>query len=86
MITLTKKITNESCRRSTPVKNKDGEVIKSEADQIERWREHFSEVLNSEAPDGLVDVPNNKSFDIDIDTNPPTIEEIEKKYKSVGKR
>ena len=74
LFTLTKKITNESCRKSTPVKNKDGEVIKSEADQIERWREHFSEVLNSEAPNDPVDVPNNELFDIDIDTNPPTIE------------
>ena len=54
---LTKKINNESCRKSTPVKNKDGEVIKP--DQIERWREHFSEVLNSEAPDDPVDVPYN---------------------------
>ena len=74
LLTLTKKITNES----TPVKNKDGEVIKSEADQVERWREHFSEVLNSEAHNDPVDVPNNELFDKDIDTNPPTIEEIEK--------
>ena len=59
LFTLTKKITNESSKKRTPVKNKDGEVIKSEADQIERWREHFSEVLNSEAPDDPVDVPNN---------------------------
>ena len=28
LFTLTKKITNESCRKSTPVKNKEGEVIK----------------------------------------------------------
>ena len=84
MFTLTKKITNESCRKSTPVKNKGGEVIQSEADQIDRWREHFSEVLNSEAPDNPVDVPNNESFDIDIDTNPPTIEEIEKSIKALG--
>ena len=76
LFTLTKKITNESSRKSTPVKNKGGEVIKSEADQTDRWREHFSEVLNSEAPDDPVDVPNNELFDIDIDTNPPTIEEI----------
>ena len=84
LFTLTKKITNESCRKSTPVKNKGGEVIKSEADQIERWREHFSEVLDSEAPDDPVDVPNNELFDIDIDTNPPTIEEIEKSIKALG--
>ena len=62
LFTLTKKITNESCRKSTPVKNKDGEVIKSEAYQIERWRDHFSEVLNSEAPGDPVDVPNNELF------------------------
>ena len=86
LFTLTKKITNESCRKSTPVKNKDGEVIKSEAGQIERWREHFSEVLNSEVPHDPVDVPNNELFDIDIDTNPPTIEEIKKIYKSDEKR
>ena len=32
LFTLTKKITNESCRKSTSLKNKGGEVIKSEAD------------------------------------------------------
>ena len=31
---------------------------------MERWREHFSVVLNSEAPDDPVDVPNNELFDI----------------------
>ena len=85
LFTLTKNITNESCRKSTPVKNKDGKVITSEADQIERWREHFSEVLNSEAPGDPVDVPNNELFDIDIDTKLPTIEEIEKSIKALVK-
>ena len=75
MVLATKKITNKSCRKSTHVKNKDGEVTKSEAEQTERWRENFSEVLNSEAPDDPVDVPKNELFDIDIATNPPTIEE-----------
>ena len=83
LFTLTKKITNENYRKSTPGKNKDGEVIKSEADQIERWRGHLFEVLNSEAPDDPVNIPNNELFDTDIDTNPPTIEEIEKSIKAL---
>ena len=85
LFTLNKNITNESCRKGTPVKNKDGKVITPEEDQIERWREHFSEVLNSEAPDDHVDFPNNELFDIDIDTNPPTIEDIEKSIKALVK-
>ena len=44
MVLATKKITNKSCRKSTHVKNKDGKVTKSEAEQTERWRENFSEV------------------------------------------
>ena len=48
--TLTRKITNDTFRKSMPVMAKDGEEITSEADQIKRWKQHFKEALSLDAP------------------------------------
>ena len=74
LYTLTRKITNDTFRKSMPVKTKDWEETTSEADQIERWKHHFEEVLNMDAPVEPVEVE--VPEDGDIDTSPPTIKEI----------
>lgn len=46
----TKKITNKRRRQVATVKNKRGEIIKDQNARLERWAEHFEEVLVREAP------------------------------------
>ena len=46
--------TNRSTNR--PVKNKQGNLLTKESQQMERWREHFQELLNRPPPDVPPDV------------------------------
>ena len=45
-----KKITNKRWCQVATVKNKRGEIIKDKNATLERWAEHFEEVLVREAP------------------------------------
>jgi hypothetical protein len=35
-------------RNNKPVRNKKGEILSTQEQQLQRWREHFSEILNRE--------------------------------------
>ena len=50
-----KKITNNQQRQVGAVKNKRGEIIKDKNARLERWAEHFEEVLVREAPTNPVE-------------------------------
>ncbi|XP_062609155.1 craniofacial development protein 2-like [Saccostrea cucullata] len=65
-----------------PIKDKHGTLLTSEKDQKERWVEHFREVLNRPSPDEAVVVPE-ATEDLDIDTDPPTKEEIMNAVKTL---
>ena len=45
-----KKITNKRRCQVATVRNKRGEIIKDKNARLERWAEHFKEVLVREAP------------------------------------
>ena len=49
--TLTKLLCNDRPKQCTAVKDKDGEIISGKEEILNRWREHFSEVLNRTDPD-----------------------------------
>ena len=51
---ITKTITNNGRRKMAAVKSKEGEVIRDKNARMERWKEHFNEVLNREAPDNPI--------------------------------
>ena len=50
-----KKITNNRQRQVAAVKNKMGEIIEDKNARLERWAEHFKEVLVREAPTNPVE-------------------------------
>ena len=54
---ITKAITNKGRQRMAAVKNKQEETIKEKNARMERWKEHFSEVLTRETPDNSRLVP-----------------------------
>jgi hypothetical protein len=45
-----RKMVNAPVSRTVLVKDKNGNIITSVQEQLERWNKHFSEVLNSEYP------------------------------------
>lgn len=53
-----------------PVKDKQGNLITSEKEQDERWREHFAEVLNHPEPNEQAHILETDT-DLEIDTEKP---------------
>ena len=66
----------------TPVMDKQGRLLTSEAEQEARWTEHFNEVLNRPPPTTEA-VPQNLDTDLDVSIAPPEKEEIVAAIKSL---
>ena len=59
----------------TPIKDKDRKLLISEETQDARWADYFSEILNRPASETETDIP--VAFeDLEIETSPPSKEEI----------
>ncbi len=81
------RITKEICGKNRaapniPVKDKQGNMLTSESDQEKRWTEHFGEVLNRPPPQQEPNIPE-AEMDININTEPPDIQEIISVIKSL---
>ncbi|CAH2325400.1 Hypothetical predicted protein [Pelobates cultripes] len=63
------------------VKDKEGKVITGLAQQMNRWSEHFEELLNRPAPPNPPDI-NPANEDLPINCGKPTREEIRKVMKN----
>ena len=76
----TRKLSGKYSRPERPVKDKAGNTIQGTERQLQRWAEHFEELLNRPAPQNPPDiVPADK--DLDINCEKPTREEIRKAVK-----
>ena len=67
----TKKLAGKYSRPERPVKDKQGQNITDSEQLLERWAEHFEELLNRPAPENPPDIAEAET-DIDIDCDPPT--------------
>ena len=91
LYTITKKLRgNMVANQDLPLKAEDGKAITGEREKIERWKEHFQQLLNRPSPA----VPANiveAGEDLDIDIQPISEEEVkeairaQKKNKAPGK-
>ena len=63
------------------VKKKDGTIATTEAEQQERWAEHFCEILNREEPQRTAVFEEGELLDIDCEA--PTVGEIENAIKKM---
>jgi hypothetical protein len=84
------KITKMVCGRyrggtDTPIMDKQGRLLTTEAEQDARWTEHFSEVLNRPPPPTEADIQEVER-DLDVNTDPPEKEEIIAAIKSLKNR
>lgn len=72
---ITKKIAGTAVRRSIPVKNRDGVLLNDVNEQLQRWREHFQEVLNLQR-DGIEVTRIDRVDPLPIRTTVPSRSEI----------
>ena len=79
---ITKKLTRKSeCSRSQ-IRNKEGEVITEEHKVLERWKQHFEEVLNIEGE--TTEIQCRGTIALDIGVEPPSLEEVMKAIKKMS--
>lgn len=74
---ITKQLSGKLTSSNIPCKSKDGKVLTSESQQLERWTEHFREILNIDHQNVI---PNIEQFgeELDIDIEEVSREEIRK--------
>ncbi|XP_028649227.2 LOW QUALITY PROTEIN: uncharacterized protein LOC114645554 [Erpetoichthys calabaricus] len=73
----TKKLSGKYNRPERPVKDKEGKAITGLEQQMNRWSEHFEELLNRPVPPNPPDI-NPANEDLPINCGKPTREEIRK--------
>ena len=78
----TKKLAGKYSRPERLVKDKQGQNIIDSEQLLERWAEHFEELLNRPAPENPPDIAE-EEIDIDIDCDLPTREEIIRAIKKM---
>ena len=79
---ITRSLSCKSQQNSTTIKDLNGNILTTVEDQLNRWAEHFSEILNREEPRNPpqleVNVP-----ELDINSDPIRREEIRKAIKQL---
>ncbi len=78
---ITRQLAGRKTNTSRPVKDKDGNVITNLNDQLGRWKDHFSDLLNGEGVTNAPDLP--PGDDLDVDTDPITKDEIIKALRKI---
>jgi hypothetical protein len=79
---ITRRLCNQKPTTSGPVRDKQGKLLTNEKDKEQRWKEHFEEVLNRPEPTTMADIKDPTS-ELNINTDPPTQEEIESAVKTL---
>lgn len=73
----TKKLAGKHHRADKPIRDKAGTVLTRTEDQLDRWREHFSELLNRPSPEDLLQIAPPDTL-LDLDCSKPSKDEIRK--------
>jgi len=71
----TRKLCGKYSSPEVPVRDKDGKRLTGQDAQLDRWAQHFQELLNRPAPEQPPDIPT-ADADLDICSDPPTKEEV----------
>ena len=72
----TKKLCNGRPRKMDIIKDKGGKLLTTERETMERWKEHFTEVLNRPEPEIRADVVTDGVPELEVNTSYITKEEI----------
>ncbi|KAI0234485.1 hypothetical protein LSAT2_015232, partial [Lamellibrachia satsuma] len=79
---ITKKLKGDTGpNQNFPLKDADGKIITVEKEKIERWKEHFQQVLNRAVPPRLADIPE-AADDLEINLDQITEAEVREAIKA----
>ena len=78
---ITKSIAGKVSKSGSHIRDKDGSLLKTDEDILNRWAEHFTELLNLPPPEEEVEIP--PSDPLDIDCEAPNLMEIKEAIKSL---
>ena len=79
---IVKKLTGVNSNNTVPIKDKQGKVVSSSVEQIQRWVEHFREVLNQPAPPSFLNFDNYEVMHpLEVNTDKIRITETSKAIK-----
>lgn len=78
LYSIVKRLTGQSTstRQTAAVKSMNGELLKSKEARMARWKEHFQEVLNREAPEEPPLEEGEEGQELEIPVEAPDVEEI----------
>ena len=79
---ITKKLTSRSDCTRNQINNKEGGVITEEHKVLERWKQHFEEVLNIEGE--RTEIHCRRTIALEIEVAPPSLEEVAKSIKKMS--
>ena len=71
---ITKQLAGRRTNTNRPVMNKEGILLSNPNEELERWREHFEELLNGVTLENLPET--SEGEDLEINTDPPNLLEI----------
>ena len=80
---ITKQLCGKMSTCNSHIKDSNGNILHTEREQAERWKEHFSSVLNREDPEVIVTVEVGQQQELDIDISDITKEEIRRAIKKL---
>ena len=66
-----------------PIKDKQGKTLTSTEEQLKRWVEHFSELLNRPGPGDSLDIPSAET-ELSINCAKPSRQEIRKTIQALN--
>ena len=69
--------------KTSTVKDKDGNVLQNKDDRLNRWKQHFQEVLNREHPRSPLTEEETEGPELEISSEPPSRPEIRKALKQM---
>ena len=79
---ITKRLAGKKSTQPQHVLSKDGETLTSPKEQLERWREHFQDLLNRLVPPNPADIPRaHRTLNVNVD--PPSNAETERAVKKL---
>jgi len=69
----------KTSKRTSQIRDENGDIIKDEAARLQRWAEYFKGLLNADEPDQTIDFSDyTVQEELDVNMEPPSREELDK--------
>lgn len=80
---ITKILANRKVKQQKPIKDRNGNIIVEENEQLKRWKEHFEEILNQHSTTENNEDIMEMADTLDINESPPSKQEIIKAIREL---